>query len=212
MKLKFEYSKEKDIWCLLNKGKSSKNSPLPTKVYSELVTAYGENPDEISTSKFIDEHLIVNNVDITELLKNYQKEWSIVSNEFEKIAERIFGVSLEKEITVYLTINNRCPYSVEENWFFVSISKNSPVKTIMHEIWHFYTWYKFGVVEHERLGAEKYNDVKEALTVLLNIECKHLLPEGVEDKGYHQHQELRAKILELWKQNPDIQNVWRKLL
>lgn len=30
----------------------------------------------------------------------------------------------------------------------------------------------------------KYNKIKEALTVLLNIECKDLLPEGVTDNDY----------------------------
>jgi hypothetical protein len=40
----------------------------------------------------------------------------------------------------------------------------------MHELWHFYTWYGLGVDQEERLGKEKYNDLKEALTVLINIE------------------------------------------
>jgi hypothetical protein len=80
----------------------------------------------------------------------------------------------------------------------------------MHELWHFYTWEKFGPDEPTRLGAEKYNDLKESLTVLLNIECQHLLPEGDMDKGYPQHQDLRLRIMELWKQNPDIEYVWKK--
>jgi hypothetical protein len=81
----------------------------------------------------------------------------------------------------------------------------------MHELWHFYTWYKFGEDEQERLGMEKYNDIKEALTVLLNVECEHLLPEGVTDYGYPQHQELRKEILSLWQENPDIDFIWKKL-
>ena len=32
MKLLYTYKKEEDVWCLLNKGKSSNNSPTPTKV------------------------------------------------------------------------------------------------------------------------------------------------------------------------------------
>ncbi|MEK7185638.1 MAG: hypothetical protein AAB726_03380 [Patescibacteria group bacterium] len=210
VKLKFEYNKEKDAWCLLNKGKSSNNSSQPTKVYSELVSAYGDNPDEKSASVFIDQYLEKHNYNIPQYLQDCQRKFDSISSEFEKVAERIFGISLEKEITVYLTVNNRCPYSIEENWFFVSISQHSQIGTIMHELWHFYTWYKFGVSEEERLGAKKYNDVKEALTVLLNVECKHLLPEGMEDSGYPQHQKLREKILELYKQNIDVDYVWRE--
>lgn len=212
MKLSFEYNKEKDIWCLLNKGKSSNNSPTPTKVYSELISVYGENPDESSTSIFIEQYLKKNNCDISEYLKKYQQEFDVISRQYKKIAEKVFNVSLDEKITAYLTINNRCPYSTEENWFFVSVSQNSPTRTIMHELWHFYTWHKFGASAVEKIGVKKYNDTKEALTVLLNVECKHLLPEGVEDTGYPQHQVLRNKILELWTQNPDIDYVWKEAL
>lgn len=209
MKLKFEYNKEKDIWCLLNKGKSSNNSPTPTRTYSELVSVYGENPDEKSTSLFIDQYFETGNYDVTEYIKKYKKEFEAISSEYQKIAEKVFGLPLNEKITVYLTINNRCPYSIEEKWFFVSVSRNSPIRTIMHELWHFYTWQKFGADEEKKIGAKKYNDIKEALTVLLNVECKHLLPEGAIDMGYQQHQELRNRILELWKQNPDIDYIWK---
>ena len=47
MKLNFEYSKEKDVWCLLNKGKSSVTSPHPTETYRKLVDSIGENLDDI---------------------------------------------------------------------------------------------------------------------------------------------------------------------
>jgi len=52
---------------------------------------------------------------------------------------------------------------------------------------------------------------EEALTVLLNVKCKHLLPEGCEGTGYPQHQELREEILKLWKQNPNIDFAWRDI-
>ncbi len=211
MKLNFSYDKKEDIWVLLNKGKSTNNSPTPTKVYEQLVEFSGENPDENSTSNFIDKYINENNIEISTLIKNYQKEFDTISDEFQKIAARIFGVSLKENITVYLTINNRCPYNISKNLFFVSVSNNSALRTTMHELWHFYTWYKFGADKQKRIGAEKYNDIKEALTVLLNIECRDLLPEGVKDFGYPQHQELRNEILKLWEQNPNIDFVWKKL-
>ncbi len=211
MQLNFTYKKDEDIWCLLNKGKSSNNSPNPTKAYEQLINFAGKNPDERSTSKFIDTYIADNKIDINKRIKEYQKDFEDISDEFQNIAEKVFGVSLLEDITVYLTINNRCPYSLKENLFFVCLSNNSALQTVMHELWHFYTWYKFGADEQERIGPEKYNDIKEALTVLLNIECNHLLPEGIEDTGYPQHQELRNQILELWKENPHIDFIWNKL-
>ncbi len=212
MKLTFKYNKNKDIWCLLNKGNSSNNSSNPTSVYQELVAKVGDNPDEASASLFIDEYLKANNLQTEAFILDYQKMFSEVSTDFQTIAERVFGVPLNRDITAYLTVNTRCPYSIEEGWFFVSMSKGNPVLTMMHELWHFYTWERFGADEQERVGKEKYDEVKEALTVLLNTECEHLLPEGTVDKGYPQHQELRKRISELWKQNPDIEWVWKELI
>jgi hypothetical protein len=78
----------------------------------------------------------------------------------------------------------------------------------MHELWHFYTWYGLGSDQEEKLGKEKYNEIKEALTVLLNVVCKDLLPERVIDSGYPQHQELRQQIVEFWNKDRDVHKLW----
>lgn len=123
-------------------------------------------------------------------------------------AERVFGKTLSQDVTAYLTVNTRCPYNIENNYFFVSMLNASARKTIMHELWHFYTWQRFGSDYEVRFGKQKYNDIKEALTVLLNIKCADLLPEGVIDTGYPQHKELREKIVAIWKDTKDIEKVW----
>ncbi len=64
----------------------------------------------------------------------------------------------------------------------------------------------------QKLGAEKYNELKEALTVLLNVECRDLLPSGIIDRGYPQHQELRQRILELWSKDRNMDNLWQVLM
>ncbi len=214
MKITFLYNKEKDIWCLLNKGKSSMNSSNPTKQYERLIELHGENPSEGETSTFIDTYFSEKNVDIEKYVDLYQKDWDVVSKEFIKKAEDVFGVSLPKDITAYLTINSRCPYSLEENYFFVTVPAYPHIarKTVMHELWHFYTWYAFGIYQEDVLGKEKYNELKEALTVLLNVECKELLPDDVTDKGYPQHAELRKNILEFWDKEKDIHKLWDILI
>ncbi|MDQ5957331.1 MAG: hypothetical protein QG614_306 [Patescibacteria group bacterium] len=82
----------------------------------------------------------------------------------------------------------------------------------MHELWHFYTWCGIGFYQEEKIGKQKYNDLKEALTVLLNVECKDLLSEGVIDIGYHQHKEIRHKILEYWEKDKNIVKLWDYLV
>lgn len=211
MKVTFTYDEEKDIWCLLNYGKSSTNSKTKTKAYEQLVSFCGENPTNEDASKFISKYTIENNINLGEYVSRYQKDWDKISEMYTKIAERVFGVSLESHVTAYLTINNRSPYSIEDSMFFVGVP-SWPTKTVMHELWHFYAWNKFGITWEGKIGKEKYNEIKEALTVLLNVECKELLPVGVEDKGYPQHQELRNKILAFWEKDKNIDTLWNTLL
>ena len=209
MKVQFQYDKEKDVWCLLNKGKSSNNSQNPTQQYEQLVASYGENPSIENIASFIENYLADKQINLRENVTKYQKDWDDISEEYTKRAERIFGVSLPKDIISYLTINSRCPYSIDDNYFFVTVSTKSANRTAMHELWHFYTWYGLGVDEEKRLGREKYNDIKEALTVLLNEECKDLLSVGVTDAGYPQHSQIRKQILELWEKEKDIKRLWK---
>jgi len=208
MNIHFTYNRDKDVWCLLNKGKSSNNSQTATKVYEELVAAEGNDPTPEAVSKFIDTYITTKGIDIPALITTFEEDWSAVADEYRIHAERVFGKNLSHPVTAYLTVNTRCPYSIENNYFFVSMFNASARKTIMHELWHFYTWQRFGSDYEARLGKQKYNDIKEALTVLLNIECAGLLPEGVTDIGYPQHKELREKIVAIWKDTKDIEKVW----
>lgn len=213
MKLTFKYDRNRDIWCVLNYGKTSMNSPTPTKQYHELVNQYGEHISESDTDAFIESYISVNNIDMNNLPGVLQNNWDSISSEYQMRAEEIFGVSLPSDVTAYLTINERCPYSIQHDMFFVSTAyPNVAHKTAMHELWHFYTWYKYGIEWEPKLGPQKYNEIKEALTVLLNVECKDLLPEGLIDKGYPQHQELRQRILELWSKDRNMDNLWNILV
>ena len=212
MKVVFEYTREKDIWCLLNYGRTSVNSSLSTKIYDLLVEGYGGTPTSENTSVFIDNYLATNNIEIDVYKTKYQSDWDSIADKYRKIAEDVFKAPVLGTVTAYLTVNTRSPYSIESSLFFVKVPSESVRKTVMHELWHFYTWYRFGVTWEEKIGKEKYNEIKEALTVLLNVECKDLLPEGILDMGYHQHQELRARILELWSKERDIEKLWSELV
>lgn len=212
MQINFTYDKNRDIWCLLNKGRSSNNSQSPTKQYSLLVEKYGDNPTNETVSIFIDEYITKNKIDISERITNFQNDWESVSSEFQNIAENIFNISIDNNITAYLTINARCPYSIKENFFYTSLNSNQATMTLMHELWHFYTWYGLGVDQEEKIGKEIYNNLKESLTVLLNVECKNLLPKGIVDVGYPQHQDIRNEILQYWKKDKDIKNLWNYLI
>ena len=211
MKINFAYNRERDVWCLLKYGNNSVNSSQRTKAFEMLVSEYGDNPTNEDASNFIDKYISQNSIDFSAYIANYQKNWDVVTDEYTKRAESIFKVSLPKDIAVFLTVNGRCPYNILGNYFLVSLSADYMRKNVMHELWHFYTWYKFGVVWEEKLGKQKYNDLKEALTILLNIECGDLFP-NIQDTGYPQHKELREKIVRYWQEEKDIDKLWNKLV
>jgi hypothetical protein len=212
MNISFNYNREKDIWCLLNKGKSSNNSQSPTKVYEQMVATKGENLTNGTVSTFIEKYISENNIDLQEYIGKYQKDWDEVKEEYTKRAEAIFKVRLPKDVTAYLTVNNRCPYNIEENYFFVSVPATSVCRTAMHELFHFYTWYAFvEKLTNQGVSKEKYNDIKESLTVILNTDFSDLM-NGAVDGGYPQHQEMREEIKRLWLENKDVTKVVEDVL
>jgi len=210
MNLSFKYDRQKDVECLLQVGPGGHNSPYPTPEYKLLVTEVGDSPNEDSTNQFIDKYLKEKNFDISEYTLKYQDDFDEISEEFQKRAEKIFKVSIKDDVTAYLTVNRRLPYNLKENYFFVCVGKETQRRSVMHELWHFYTWHKYGQVELKKLGFNKYNDIKESLTVLLNVVYADLLLEGLKDEGYPQHQKLRGYILKCWHENSDIDDVWQK--
>jgi len=70
-------------------------------------------------------------------------------------------------------------------------------------LFHFYTHRKYESLNIER---QKFNDIKESLTVLLNTEFKDLMSEAF-DNGYPQHQQMRADILEMRKEGKSIDEI-----
>jgi hypothetical protein len=211
MKVTFTYDQKRDIWCLLKFGKNSSNSPMPTTVYTKMISAIGETPTDKAVAEYIIRYLANAGLSIPALIEQFNNDWDAIADDFKNIAEGVFGLRLEQEIIAYLTINNRCPFNIEENWFMVTARLTSPTDIVMHELWHFYTWHRFGIEWQRKIGAAKYNDLKESLTVLLNVECQHLLPQNTLDKGYPQHQELRTKILQLWEEERNLEALWSKL-
>jgi len=121
--------------------------------------------------------------------------------------DRLFGTSISEGITVYLSTNPRCTYNIQGNYFFVYMNSPYPQGIIAHELLHFYTWHSF----HDELTIagvtkEKYNDIKESLTELLNMDFSDLLG-SYTDSGYPQHQDARVKIRHMREEGKSIKQI-----
>ncbi len=124
----------------------------------------------------------------------------------DKLMKKRFG----GEVSAYLTTVGICPYDPDEPSFMFSLFYSLPncLQTCGHEIMHLY-FHKFywDKIEKE-VGEEKTADLKEASTILLNLEFKDLW--FAEDRGYESHKELRQFIAEEWKKEKDFEKLLDK--
>ncbi|MBU4360694.1 hypothetical protein KKA66_02485 [Patescibacteria group bacterium] len=212
MKLTFKYNLNKDVQNFFIASKSLGHNNQPSKRQLLYIKNFGEELTEENLKKFINAFIKKNNINVNEKIKEFQISWNKVNDEFFKRVKNIFKINLPCEkINAYLTVNDRCGYSIIDNLFFVSVGTNQPKRIVMHELFHFYTWYALGKELKDRnIGKQKYYDIKESLTIILNLEFGDLME--CEDKGYIEHQELRKKIKEYWLKYKDIKKVVEKIL
>lgn len=206
-KIIFKYDINKDIDNFI-RGTRGKNSSKPTKLQEAYVSQNGTNYDKLKIGKFLESYKEKIVFDPEKSIESLRKNWRKIEKPFLERVESIFKITYpNSQIIAYLTTNQRCTYNILENYFFVNFSLESPNQIIMHELIHFYTWYTlYDDLITAGINENQYNDIKESLTVLLNIEFVDLM-NGVYDNGYPQHIEMRQKVQDLWNKSKDIRKL-----
>ena len=151
--------------------------------------------------------------------REINKKIKIIRNNWKKVEKKYFD-KLEKitkheiytnKFTCYITTLGRCPYNPQENWFMTNISwsEDMIVLTVAHELMHlqFHHYYEKKLLKE--ISKEQFHDIKEALTVLLNIEFSDLIKS--KDLGYPKHQKLRKFIQKEWEKEKDFDLLIKKL-
>lgn len=182
---------------------------MPTKMQSLYIAQYGDAFEDRKLEAFITTYISEQGLIMPAEAERIRMSWRVIEQEFLKRVEQIFGITCPLDVVrVYLTTDGRCSYHTEQGYFFVSVTRPYQNRTIMHELFHFWTWWVFHEeVESGRMTKEQYNDVKESLTELVNVECSDLLGD-VHDDGYPQHQEIRAVVRKTWIETKDIKRVF----
>lgn len=212
MKLEFSYSLEKDIENFKVASRSI-NNRQPTKMQALYISKFGDVFEDQKLERFITDHIQTNQIKMSDEVESARTGWQPIEKVFLERALALFGVAGSDEtIRVYLTTDTRCSYNIEQQYFFVSVSRSFQNKIIMHELLHFFTWYIFHEeVESGRITKEIYNDVKESLTELLNIEFVDLL-DGARDGGYPQHANIRRVVARIWGETRNIHKTFEAAL
>lgn len=212
MKILFSYDIDKDIENFILSARSLNNKE-PTSFLKSYTKKYGKTLAPGKIRKFIHEYLDSNNIDIAAEMIRISTEWSKVENEFTKRAKAIFKTrNPARKIIIYLTTNNRCTYNRKDKYFFVYVKSKNTNLTIMHELFHFYTWEALSSNKTKlKISPHQYNEMKESLTELLNIEFHDML-DGSRDKGYPQHQKMRMFIKKNWQKIQNLPKLIETLL
>lgn len=103
--------------------------------------------------------------------------------------------------TYFLTTFPRAPYDYCRGYVWIPIiwPKETYIRTFVHELLHFQTYAYWQKRCLKKLTREEFENLKEALTVILNEEFMDLIIWP--DKGYRMHENLRKKLLKFWQKN-----------
>ena len=212
VKVIFRFDKEKDLrnhWHKSNWKPSFGKFKLNPEVKEICLKKSFENcKEELSNylNRLQNSDFIQINIDALE------KSWRKIEEEFFKRMNKLMKKQFKWNITAYLTTLGICPYNPDEPSFMFSLfySLSKSLQTCGHEIMHLYFHKFYWKYVEKKIGKEKTADLKEALTVLLNLEFKDLW--FIEDKGYEKHKELRNFIIDEWKKKKDFEKVLEKCI
>jgi hypothetical protein len=201
-KITFKFDKEKEIknfWEICNEKSLNYDfsAYLPPKV-KEAIKGKSLKEAEKALEKYYKDAYASQIIEI--FREAIAKAWKSIEKEYFRRLQKITGKKLSlKKATAYMTIAPRCPYDKKEKWFMVNAFGTIPagLKTIGHELMHFHFFEHYWEDIEKQIGFEKTNDLKESLTVLLNLEFRDLWVKR--DEGYPKHEELREFISSQWK-------------
>jgi hypothetical protein len=216
---KVNYSLENDIKNYLNTlwkfsyykhGRTSLARELKQNFPRKFLRDLKQAKRKDTAYKVIAKYLQIQHPFLHEYITRVERNLQAALNENEagivgKI-ESVYGIKFPfKQIKVHLTTLKICPYNFKEKWFMVSIygGKNNHLSTALHELNHFVFYRRFAPLR-KKLGNEKYESLKEALTVFTNPE----------EPGYPRERKLRLWLKGQTGTIPEIiaSGEWKKFL
>lgn len=211
-KVKFLFDKEKDLrnhWHKSNWKSSWANFKIHPK---RRKICEGKKFEKCKKELLRNLSKLHNSKILLVKLESTEKAWREIEKEFFKRMDNLMKNKFDKDIIAYLTTVGICPYNPDEPSFMFSLFYSLPqtLKTCGHEIMHLYFHKFYWEYVEKKIGKEKTADLKEALTVLLNLEFKDLW--FVEDYGYESHKELRNFIVEKWQEEKDFEKLLEKCI
>jgi len=179
LNLDIKYSVEKDAETYVNfvyqfkaleHGRTNPQKELLERLDPELQTILANTKDEKSAYTDVLVYLTKKDNENPQLIKNSIKtledRWNAVGNQIMYSLEFLYKKPFPFEkVTLYLTTNNICPYSYEDRYFFANYRYASEQMDVAkHELNHFMFYFYYESLRN-KLDLEKYELLKESLTL-----------------------------------------------
>ena len=181
-------------------------SSLPVQFRDSLKGATNDDAAKKIISDFLSENLEGRKAKYSLIGKEMELSWVKQGHVIEKKLQKLYDNPVPfKTLKIYLSSLPICPYNYEKGWImvFAGTKVERRLQILTHELNHFMFYYYFGYLRKE-LGKEKFESLKEALTIFTNPE----------EKGYPAQQKLRTWLA---KQKGSIPTIiesrgWKKYL
>jgi len=182
MCLDVKYSEEKDAQTYVDyvykyktfeHGLVNPQKALLDRLDPELQSILTSAKDEEDAYKNVLNYLTKSNSENPQLMQNSIKtlegRWDAAGENIIYFLEFLYKKPFPfKNITLYLTTNNICPYSYEDRYFFANYKYASEQMDVTrHELNHFMFYYYYDSLK-TKLGEEKLELLKESLTFFSN--------------------------------------------
>lgn len=139
------------------------------------------------------------------IVTDINREWLKIEKDFltklEKIHKKPFPYNSMRGV---ISSADRFGYSTNGHWFAIGMRQNKfiAIDIATHELMHFmFHKYYWKTCSDKGLSEKQIWDIKEAFTVLLNLEFSDIRFEP--DYGYPEHKNIREAIEKSWKKNSD---------
>ena len=219
--IEFKFDVEKDlrnIWDTAN-SKKHYNFEFKEKLPKEILEICENKKYEKCKKELLEKrNPLYKNPLIKIMIKSLKESWVKIEKEYFVRLEKITGKKFAfKKVKAYLTTSNRCPYDYNPKnpSFFFGIYSNFWLKLAScgHELMHIHLhnspWW---IMVEDEIGREKTEDLKESMTILLDLEFRDLWI--VKDLGYiyPNHVKLREYIASEWKKKRDFNLLIKKCI
>ncbi|KKQ55654.1 MAG: hypothetical protein US74_C0025G0001 [Parcubacteria group bacterium GW2011_GWA2_38_13] len=203
-KITVEVNIEQDIWNWWNSGQTKSygedwGKRIPEACRDKIVKRTQEQAHEFLLPRLEGWYMSINinrkRIEAQSIFDMYSK---VIFERMEKVTGRKI---CRKDFICFLTTFCRGPYVERKGyiWLITRRHENDYIASFLHELLHFQTHTYWEKIIKEKLAEEEFNNLKEALTVILDEEFKDIME--CEDGGYKDHKALRERILCQWKED-----------